>query len=95
LLTTLDEWLDEQITNQLRVKPELWFVKAQVMAIRGEINPTLINLQRAIDEGWRQHWRPSQEPCFAEMLALPTFQSMMSGLSARMELMREQLELSI
>jgi len=92
VLTELDLWLDKQIGAQVRVHPDLWYVKAQVMAIRGESNLALLHLQRAIDEGWRQHWRPFIEPSFAELLELETFKSMMAGLAARMRLMGDQLE---
>jgi TolB-like protein/lipopolysaccharide biosynthesis regulator YciM len=91
LLERLDAWLDEQLANQGRANSKLWFVKAQAMAIRGDANLALIHLQRAVDEGWRQHWRPATEPCFSELLKLPNFQPMMAGLAARMDLMREQL----
>ena len=92
VLAGLESWLDGQMAEQVRVNPQLWFVKAQVSAIKGESSLALIHLQRAIDEGWRQHWRPGVEPCFAQLRDLPTFQSMMAGLVARMSLMREQLE---
>ncbi|MDH3643989.1 MAG: hypothetical protein OES38_17935, partial [Gammaproteobacteria bacterium] len=91
ILDTLDSWLNEKVTTQTRVSPDLWFVKAQVAAIRGQPNRALIHLQRAMDEGWRQHWRPAVEPCLAELLELASFQSMMAGLATRMDLMREQL----
>jgi tetratricopeptide (TPR) repeat protein len=91
LLDRLDAWLEEQLENHGRANPGLWFVKAQVTAIRGEPNLALIHLQRAVDEGWRQHWRPAAEPCLSELLKLPNFQPMMAGLAARMDLMREQL----
>jgi tetratricopeptide (TPR) repeat protein len=92
VLTELESWLDGQIGARVRVSPDLWYVKAQVMSIRGESNLALLHLQRAIDEGWRQHWRPFIEPCLADLLELETFNSMMAGLAARMQLMGEQLE---
>ena len=92
VLTDLESWLDKQIGARVRVNPDLWYVKAQVMSIRGESNLALLHLQRAIDEGWRQHWRPFVEPCLADLLELDTFKSMMAGLAARMQLMGEQLE---
>lgn len=92
LLTKFEAWLDKKMSSQPKVSPELWYVKAQIMAIRGESNLALMHLQRAIDVGWRQHWRPYVEPCLAGLLELETFQSMMAGLAARMQLMGDQLE---
>jgi hypothetical protein len=92
VLTELDSWLVKQIGAQARVRPDLWYVKAQVMSIRGESSLALLHLQRAIDEGWRQHWRPFIEPSFVDLLELETFKSMMAGLAARMQLMGDQLE---
>lgn len=92
LLAKLDAWLDKKMGAHLKVNPELWYVKAQIMAIRGESNLALMHLQRAIDEGWRQHWRPFVEPCLANLLELDTFKAMMAGLAARMQLMGDQLE---
>jgi tetratricopeptide (TPR) repeat protein len=91
LLERLETWLDEQIASHMRVNPELWFVKARADAIKGEQGLALFHLQRAINEGWRQHWRPAAEPCFAALRERPAFQSMMAGLAVRMDLMREQL----
>ena len=92
ILTNLTSALEAQLSSPDRVNPKLWYVKAQVMALRGESNLALQHLQRAIDQGWRQHWRPFVEPCMEGLLELQTFQSMMAGLAARMQLMGEQLE---
>ena len=48
-------------------------------------------LQRAVDEGWRQHWRSAIEPCFRELSGNAGFIALMDDLSVRMDLMREQI----
>ena len=75
-----------------RFDPHLWYAKAQLFAIQGETGAALVHVQHAIDEGWRQHWRPAVEPCMEALLAIETFQSMMVGLAARMDVMGEQLK---
>ena len=92
ILANLESDLEAQLNSPERVNPKWWYVKAQVMAIRGESKLALQHLQRAIDQGWRQHWRPFVEPCMESLLEMQTFQSMMAGLAARMQLMGEQLE---
>lgn len=92
VLTNLESWLDKQMSERARVNSEFWYVKAQILSIRGESNLALLHLQRAIDEGWHEHWRPFLEPCLADLLELDTFKSMMAGLAARMQLMGKQLE---
>ena len=92
VLTKLESWLDNQLTVGIRTRPDLWYVKAQISSIRGESNLALLHLQRAVDEGWRQHWRPFLEPCLADLLELESFKSMMAGLATRMQLMGKQLE---
>ncbi len=54
----------------------------------------LIHTQRAIDEGWRQYWRPGAEPILAEIYIGDAFQAMMAGLQTRMSIMREQLTMA-
>jgi TolB-like protein/tetratricopeptide (TPR) repeat protein len=79
------------VSEQPRVNPNVWFALAQVNAIRGENNLALIHLQRAVDEGWRQHWRPAVEPNLASLTLEPAFGAMMQGLTTRMDLIREQI----
>jgi len=59
--------------------------------MRGENNLALIHLQRAVDEGWREHWRPMVEPVMAGLVKEPAFDAMMQGLTTRMDLIREQI----
>lgn len=92
VLTKLESWVDKQMSTRARANPGLWYVKAQIMAIRGESDLALLHLQRAVNEGWRQHWRPFSEPCLTDLLELETFKAMMAGLAARMQLMGKQLE---
>lgn len=79
------------IDTQPRVHPNYWFTLAQLNAIRGDNSLALIHLQRAVDEGWRQHWRPMVEPSMAELVKESAFSAMMQGLTTRMDLIREQI----
>ncbi len=92
LLARIETSLNQLITDNARHDSELWYVKAQLAAIRGENRQALVDLQRAIDAGWRQHWRPYFEPCFVEVVKLENFEPMMDGLATRLELMAEELE---
>ncbi len=91
ILNVLNSWIDERMSGG-RFDPHLWYAKAQLFAIQGETGAALVHVQHAIDEGWRQHWRPAVEPCMEALLAIETFQSMMVGLAARMDVMGEQLK---
>ena len=90
LVRTIDR-LDALTRDRERIAPDTWFIRAQVQAIRGEPNLALLNLQRAVDEGWRQHWRPFVEPCLQPLQTNPAFITMMQGLATRMDLIREQI----
>jgi len=91
LLDRLEAEIQQEIDENLRVDPFAWFNAAQVSAIKGETSMALIHLQRAVDEGWRQHWLPYVEPSLEELVKEPAFEAMMQGLVTRMELMREQI----
>ncbi len=93
LLARVEARLDKFIAKRKRLDPDDLFVMAQLNAIRGNQQLALINLQQAIDEGWRQHWRPPVEPCLAGLLEEPVFAGMMQGLVTRMELIREQIDI--
>jgi TolB-like protein/Tfp pilus assembly protein PilF len=93
LLARVESRLDERAGKQKQLHPDQLFVMAQLHAIRGNNQLALISLQRAIDEGWRQHWRPPVEPSLAALVDDPTFAGMMQGLATRMELIREQIEI--
>jgi tetratricopeptide (TPR) repeat protein len=90
-LARVDAELDSMIKTSVRLDPATWYWKAEVAAIQGEQQMSLVHLQRAVDQGWRQHWRPFIDPALAGVLDNLNFQSMMAGLEARMNLMREQL----
>lgn len=92
LANNIEAWLDREMSLTARQMPDDWYLKAQLAAIRGDQNLALLDLQRAIDGGWRQHWRPYFEPCFGTILESDIFRSMMAGLAARMDLMSEELE---
>ncbi len=91
LLDRLEAKIQQEIDENSRVDPFAWFNAAQVSAIKGETSRALIHLQRAVDEGWRQHWLPYIEPSLEELVKEPAFEAMMQGLVTRMELMREQI----
>lgn len=91
LATEVEGRITEAIETRARVDPNLWFALAQLNAIRGENSLALIHLQRAVDEGWREHWRPMVEPAMAELTKEPAFDAMMQGLTTRLDLIREQI----
>jgi hypothetical protein len=53
----------------------------------------LIQLQRAVDEGWREHWRPAVDPMMSELKSDQTFQVMMAGLENRLAIIRDQFQM--
>ncbi|MCZ6502664.1 MAG: tetratricopeptide repeat protein [Gammaproteobacteria bacterium] len=77
-----------------RIDPQIWYLKALLSSIEDDNQMALFHLQRAVDEGWREHWRPGVEPIFQELVNDTNFQSMMAGLETRMNIMREQLMLA-
>jgi len=92
-LTQVTNALDAKVAKGGHIDPELRFVKAVLAEISGDSRLALINLQRAVDEGWRQHWRPAFEPALTSLRNDKGFVSMMAGLENRMYLMREELKL--
>lgn len=91
LLAAAEQTIDERLSASHLVSPSLYYVLAQISTLKGEQNRALIHLQRAVDEGWRQHWRPTVEPCLAGLIDAPAFAAMMQGLATRLELIREQI----
>lgn len=73
---------------------DIWYERALLTIVKGDRQRALIHLQRAIDEGWRQHWRTRVEPIIDDLRDDESFQSMMAGLETRMDIMREQLTLA-
>ncbi|MEJ2090390.1 MAG: hypothetical protein P8Y69_18425, partial [Gammaproteobacteria bacterium] len=71
LLDAAQTSVQEKVDSSHMVNPGIWFLLAQIHAIKGESNLALIHLQRAVDEGWRQHWRPEVEPCLASLTHEP------------------------
>lgn len=69
----------------------LWYRLAQLSMLGGETQHALINLQRAVDEGWTEFWLPHVDPILSELSSEPELQSMMAGLQTRMNLMRERI----
>jgi len=75
------------------VDPEDWYRKALVAAIKGEDQMALIHMQSAVDEGWREYWRPQFEPALVRLISQKPFQAMMAGLETRLNIIREQFEM--
>ncbi|MCB1691549.1 MAG: tetratricopeptide repeat protein [Pseudomonadales bacterium] len=69
---------------------DVWYRTAQVSELEGQSELALINLQRAVDEGWTEFWRPGLDPVFAGLVKADALEAMMAGLETRMNLMREQ-----
>jgi adenylate cyclase len=84
--------LIEELLASRMADAELFYQRALIAAIEKDDQQVLINTQRAIDEGWRQHWRPEVEPILNAVRHQPNFTAMMAGLQARMDIMREQAE---
>ena len=91
LLMSLESRLQDVFTSQGRADPELWFTRARLEALKGDNRMVLVYLQRAIDEGWRQSWRPEVDPSLESILETDSFRSMMAGLETKLQLMREQI----
>lgn len=91
LLNAAQKEVQHLMDQRQTMDPGIWFVLAQIHAIRGESNLALIYLQRSVDEGWRQHWRPQIEPSLRALQREPAFTAMMQGLTTRMDLIREQI----
>jgi hypothetical protein len=91
LLREAEAKITQRLTRSPLISPNVYFVLAQISALKGEPGRALIHLQRAVDEGWRQHWRPLAEPSLAALVKDPAFDAMMKGLSTRMELIRERI----
>jgi TolB-like protein/Tfp pilus assembly protein PilF len=91
ILVALNKAMDEFATKGYRISPELWYHKALVQALSGEVQMSLISLQRAIDEGWTQGQRLRLEPALDKLRKHELYLAMANGLDAKISLMREQL----
>jgi len=91
LLGEINTRFKDILARGVRIHPETWYQMALGSAIENNSQMTLIHLQRAIDEGWRQPWRLPEEPILKGLMDGKNFQSMLAGLETRMSIMREQL----
>ena len=82
---------DKKMTSGERINANLWYQKSLVQAIEGERQLALISLQRAIDEGWTERLRIQNEPIYINLNSDTNFKAMVTGLEAKINLMREQL----
>ena len=92
-LESLSAAIEKIVAEGGRIYPEHRFIRALLAELSGDSRLALIHLQRAVDEGWRQHWRPAFEPALTNLVEDQGFIAMMSGLENRMNLMREELKL--
>ncbi|MFT5100278.1 MAG: TolB-like protein/cytochrome c-type biogenesis protein CcmH/NrfG [Planctomycetaceae bacterium] len=93
LLSAAETSLKKNIEDSKRHWPEDWYMLAQISAVRGQQRQALIQLQRAVDEGWREHWRPAVDPMMSELKSDQTFQVMMAGLENRLAIIRDQFQM--
>ena len=91
LIREINAEQDRIATSGGRVPSSLWYQKSLIQSIAGEKKMSLINLQRAIDEGWSQSFRITEEPIFEPLKSDENFKAMLAGLKTRMSLLREQL----
>ena len=82
----------ENIKSGGFIPPSIYYIDTLLAAATGDRKTVLFSLQRAMDEGWHEHWRPSVEPALQGFQDDAAFTSMLGGLATRMELMREQLQ---
>jgi tetratricopeptide (TPR) repeat protein len=93
LLARAQEAMQKRLADPGRFWAEDRYYLARIHAIRGEDQLALIQLQRAVDEGWREHWRPSMDPAMANLQSERFFTTMMAGLESRLAIIRDQLRL--
>tara|TARA_R110002072_G_scaffold1369_6_gene11250 strand:- start:5982 stop:8225 length:2244 start_codon:yes stop_codon:yes gene_type:complete len=93
LLASAEATLRENLDNPSRHWPEDWYGMARIYAVRGQQQQALIHLQRAVDEGWREHWRPGFDPIMQTYESNPVFVTMMAGLENRLTIIRDQFEM--
>lgn len=91
LLAAISKSLDEAVKKGGDSDPDLWYRYALVKALTGQPQMALIDLQRAVDEGWRDYWQPPLEPSLKGLIQDTEFQAMMAGVETRMNLIREQM----
>ncbi len=91
--TNTIEYLDEQLKQLGHADPTDWYRKALLAVIEGKEQVALIYMQRAVDEGWREYWRPAFEPALEDFMSQKPFQAMMAGLETRLDIIREQFKM--
>jgi TolB-like protein/tetratricopeptide (TPR) repeat protein len=90
-ISRIHDLIEQKSSIAAGIHSAVWYQQALLAEIEGNHQMALVHLQRAVDEGWRQHWRPGVEPIFSNLADELQFQSMMAGLQTRMTIMREQL----
>ncbi len=93
LLTEAEGWLQERLNDPNRYWADDRYNLARIYAVRGQEQLALIHLQRAVDGGWREHWRPALDPAMVRIHGDRFFTAMMAGLENRLAIIRDQLRL--
>jgi tetratricopeptide (TPR) repeat protein len=82
--------LAKRVSGTNPVDASVWYRYALYHALEGKSQMALMSLQRAIDEGWVDHWQPQVEPALQGLLPQSDMQNMLAGLQTRLNLSREQ-----
>lgn len=85
--------LNEKLANPNRYWPDDRYYLARIAAIRGQDQLALVLMQRAVDGGWREHWRAVNDPAMVNIQSDRFFVTMMAGLENRPIMIRDQLRL--
>lgn len=93
LLARAEQKVQSDIDNPNHYWPEDWYKLAKIAAVRGESQRSLVLLQRAVDEGFREQWQPTSDPVLRDLQENQLFQTMMAGLENRLAIIQEQFQM--
>jgi TolB-like protein len=92
LITEVRGFLDTLLQQPGRAKPAMWYQRARLHLLENDASMALLLLQRAIDEGWTEHWRLALDPLFGTLANDERFVAIQRTLLARIAIMREDLQ---
>ncbi len=79
-LTRVRSMLDGMIAAGVE-RHAVYELRAKVLALQGDAEGSMVDLQRAAQLGWRRSWWAEQEPYFASLRARSDFQALMAKVS--------------
>ena len=81
-LAELSALLDRMVEGGVQTNG-MYFVRAELEAMRGDADKAMVALQRAVQLGWRDAWIAEHQPYLESLRARADFRALLAAVNAR------------